>query len=130
MAKRPAAPTSLKASGKRLWKSILSDLAESWELDQRELVFLARAGRCADELAKLEKSIDRDGVTIEGSRGQVAINPCLSEARQLRLVQLRLLSAIEMTDPQSSKRSATPAQARGRKAAEVRWQLEEARNNG
>lgn len=122
----PRTPAGIGRPGQRLWKAILGDLAPEWELDARELHLLERAARCADELAKLEKVLDRDGLTVEGSRGQVVAHPALTEARQLRLVQLRLLAAIEMADPKAAIRSATPAQARGRRAANVRWDLERA----
>lgn len=80
MARRsaPRGPGDLKAAGKALWKSILADLSEGWELDARELHFLARACRCADELAALEKAVDRDGFTVEGSRGQTTVHPALA----------------------------------------------------
>ena len=119
--RHPRPPKALGAPGRALWRSILGDLGESWELDAREFELLGRACRCADELAQLEAAVDRDGATVEGSRGQTVAHPALSEARQLRLVQLRLLGAIEMVDPVEAKRSATPAQAQARKAAEARW---------
>ncbi len=123
MAKRavPKPPAGLKASGRALWRQILSDLAENWELDHRELALLREAAIIADQLADLDAVLKRDGVTITGSRGQTVVHPALSEARQLRLAALRLLGALEMVDPRAAKRSATPAQARARKAAESRW---------
>lgn len=120
-AARPQPPKALGAAGKRLWRSILADLSDGWELDARELHLLRRACRCADELDKLEAVVDREGPTVDGSRGQVTVHPALSEARQLRLVQLRLLAEIELADPKAAGQSATPAQARARKAAESRW---------
>jgi P27 family predicted phage terminase small subunit len=126
-ARRPEPPRSLRGPGKRLWRAILSDLAADWELDRREEHLLLRACRCADELERLEKVLDRDGLTAAGSRGQTVVHPALSEARQIRLTQMRLLGAIELVDPQTAMRSATPAQARARKAAETRWELERAR---
>jgi P27 family predicted phage terminase small subunit len=119
---RKPAPDKLGRAGKALWRSILGDLDPGWELDARELHLLRRACRCADELDRLEKVVDKDGPTVAGSRGQVNVHPAIAEARQLRLVQLRLLSALELVDPQTAIRSATPAQARARKAAEARWQ--------
>jgi phage terminase small subunit len=117
----PHAPEGLGRAGEALWKSILSDLDEGWELDARELHLLERACRIADELSDLEAAVDRDGATVAGSRGQTVVHPALAEARQLRLAQLRLLSAIEMVDPAEKRRAATPAIARARRAAESRW---------
>lgn len=119
MAKRP--PAGLREAGRALWRDVLADLADGWELDARELHMLKRACRCADELERLDAAVDAEGVTVKGSRGQLVVNPGLSEARQLRLAQLRLLSAIEVVDPVTARRAATPAQARGRHAAESRW---------
>ena len=124
---RPRIPAGLGKDGKALWKAVLADLDPEWELDARELHFLSRACRSADELARLQQKIDEDGITTEGSRGQTIVHPALSEARQLRLVQMRLLAAIELTDPKAGIRAATPAQARARNAANVRWSLHEKR---
>ncbi len=122
MPRNPKAPTGLAKQGKALWKSFLSDLEDDWDLDARELYLLERACRCADELALLEKAIDGDGVTVAGSRDQTIVHPALSEARQLRLVQLRLLSSIEMADPSDpGSQTSTPAQAQARRAARSRW---------
>ena len=62
-------------------------------------------------MAELEKSIDRDGITVDGSKGQLRVHPALVEVRQLRLAQLRLLSSIELTDPQASLRASTLARS-------------------
>ena len=123
-AKSPKPPTALGKAGRALWRSILGDLEDGWELDARELHILERACRTQDDLALLEEQVDEIGAVVEGSRGQVVVNPALVEARQLRLVQLRLLSVIEMADPHIARQSATPAQARARHAAEVRWDLD------
>jgi len=118
---RPKPPTDLGKAGKALWRSILADLDADWELDARELRLLGEACRTADELADLQAVLDKDGLTTAGSRGQTVVHPAVGEVRQLRLVLLRCLSAIEMVDPQAAIRSATPAQARARRAAEARW---------
>ena len=94
-------------------------MSPGWELDARELHLLARACRCADELDALEAAVDEAGPVVPGSRGQVVVHPALSEARQLRLVQARLLGAIELADPTAA--GATSSQRRARKAAEARW---------
>ncbi len=105
----------------------MGDLDDGWELDHRELVLLRQAALIGDQLADLDAVLQRDGLTVAGSRGQTIVHPALSESRQLRLAQLRLLGALELVDPQSAKRSATPAQARAHRAAETRWALAGAR---
>lgn len=120
-ARRPQPPAALKASGKRLWRKILADLAQGWELDARELHLLERACRCGDHIDALEKVIRRDGAAIEGSRGQTIAHPALSEARQLMLVQARLLGSLELDDPKRQPSAGTTASQRGSYAAAVRW---------
>ena len=128
MPSKPKPPTSLGKAGRALWRSIQNDLEDGWQLDTRELHSLSQACRTEDDLSRLDAIVDKEGATVEGSRGQVTVHPCLVEARQLRVVQLRLLSAIELADPYVKRQSATPAQARGRHAANVRWDLERKRN--
>jgi len=112
-------PKALGAPGRRLWRSVVRDLAEGWRLDARELHLLERACRIADELCALEQAVDDEGVTVAGSRGQTVAHPALSEARQLRLVQLRLLGALELDDPEQTH--TTVAQRQAAKAAKSRW---------
>lgn len=117
----PEVPEGLGEHGQALWGEILAEVHEAegdWELDRRELHFLERACRVEDELRALEAVIDRDGSTVTGSRGQLVVHPALSEARQLRLVQLRLLSALEIADPAVAS---TPARQQKRRAADARW---------
>ena len=92
-------PASLGKAGRALWRSVQADLDDGWGFDSRELNSLAQACRVADDLARLDEIVDRDGPTISGSRGQITAHPCLIEARQLRGVQQRLLAGIELADP-------------------------------
>jgi hypothetical protein len=112
------APAGLGENGRALWASLVGDVAEGWELDARELHLLERACRVADEIALLEQAVDRDGATVAGSRAQIVVHPALQEARQLRLVELRLLRAIDLGGNEDEE---TPARRRARHAAEARW---------
>jgi hypothetical protein len=122
-------PEDLGEAGAALWTDIVADLEEGWRFDAREVALLAEAGRVADDLAELDAAIDRDGRTVPGSRNQVVCHPGLAESRQLRALLLRLLSSLEMQDPVAAIRSATPEQARKRKAAAARWSRENRRLN-
>jgi hypothetical protein len=117
-------PAGLGAPGKALWKSILSDLSDGWELDAREVHLLGRACRCADEIQRLEVIVDRDGLIVLGSKKQPVAHPGLQECRQLRLVQLRLLAALELEDPAVARAALSPASRRAAKAAGARWSRE------
>ena len=114
-----AVPKSLGKPGGSLWKAILGDLEDGWELDKRELHLLERACRCEDEMRELEAVVDKEGSMGRGSTGQAVVHPAILEGRQLKLTQLRLLSALELEDP--GAQLATPASKRARRAAQSRW---------
>jgi P27 family predicted phage terminase small subunit len=113
-------PASLGRAGSALWRSIVSDVPDDAELDARELVLLEQACRAADHESALQAVVKRDGVTAKGSTGQKVVHPALVEARQQRLVILRLLSAIGLDDDTAAA-ATSPASRRARRAAEARW---------
>lgn len=117
----PRPPAGLGKAGAALWRAIVADVGTGWRLDSRDKQFLLSACVTADRIVALEKAIDRDGVTVKGSRGQIVPHPCISEVRQLELVQLRQLSAVELTNPADAKRPASPASTRAQRAAQSRW---------
>jgi P27 family predicted phage terminase small subunit len=117
--KKPKAPSELGDAGRKLWEDFVGDIDEDWSLDARDLHLLARACRCQDEMVELEGVVDAEGATTKGSRGQVVCHPALGEARQLRLVQHRLLAGIEKDDPNPEKGDPI-ASERGRKAANAK----------
>ena len=114
-------PTGLQSAGKELWKSILADVGPGWRLDARDLHFLDQACRIEDEMRELERIVDKEGLTTNGSRGQVTVHPALAEARQLRQVQQRLLGAVELCSAADGTRSTASAHAS--RAANARWQV-------
>ncbi len=118
-------PVGLGADGEALWSRIVADLDDSWELDERELALLEEAAKTADELAVLGEALDREGMTVTGSRGQVVLHPAVGEIRQMRTLLLRLLGALELADPVEALKSATPEQARKRRAATSKWAREQ-----
>lgn len=114
---RPAPPRTLKAAGGSLWKRLIADLPDGWELTERELRTLEQAGKCADDAAGLEKAISREGYTVEGSQGQLRPHPGLDVLVRLRNLEAQLLARLELEPP----RVATPAEVRASKAARTRW---------
>jgi hypothetical protein len=97
----------------------LSDVPSGFELDHRELHLLARACRCADEIAMLEKSIDKTGPVVTGSRGQPVLNRAMEEVRLARLAEARLLSMLALEERDAGATS--PRSLQARRAAHARW---------
>jgi hypothetical protein len=73
-----------------------------------------------DRLDAIAATIEADGLTIAGSRGQPRPHPLLAEQRQAQLALARLLDALGLTEPVAQPESRATALARH--AAEVRWQ--------
>src|SRR5436190_15089875 len=108
-------PKGLGNPGRTLWRSLAQGLPDGWELDERERALLTLAAHQADDLAKLEAAIKRDGAMTTGSAGQPVLNPALTEARQARLAISRLLGQLALPDEEAEAR--TEAGLRGQKAA-------------
>jgi phage terminase small subunit len=113
------APKGLGPRGRALWKRIVGSLPAGWELDDRELAILSLAARQADDLARLEQAIKRDGAMAVGSTGQPVVHPAIVEARQARLAIGRLLGQLQLPDEDAQPR--TEAGRRGQRAARARW---------
>jgi phage terminase small subunit len=125
--KRPKPPAGLGDAGRALWRRIHGDLAEGWELDERETYLLEQACLIADQVAALDAAVAREGVTVAGSMGQSRVHPAVQESRQLRLAQSRLLKSIELVDPVEVKKRMSPTSRRASEAANVRWGMARAR---
>ena len=119
MADTPKPPTGLGNAGRALWRLIARALLEGWELDEREQAILRLAARQADDLARLETAISKDGVMALGSAGQPVVSPAITEARQSRLAISKLLGAVHLPDADEQPRTA--AGRRGQRAANTRW---------
>lgn len=90
-------------------------------LDEAEL--LTEAQRVLDLLDALHGAVAAEGLTTTGSAGQVVLHPAVAEARQARIVLVRILGALglDVADAEAVAPIPTPAQLRGRKAARTRW---------
>lgn len=93
-------PSGLGDEGRRLWRSIASQVAEDGlELDQRELNLLRSAAREADMLVKIEAALEDQPMTVRGAQGQMVAHPLLSEARRSRTTIASLLKQLSLVDP-------------------------------
>jgi P27 family predicted phage terminase small subunit len=112
----PRAPSDLRARGRAFWR----DVVGTFGLERDELEILAEACRAMDHLDEMREIIASDGVTVPGSRGQLAPHPLLVEQRGTRVTLARLLSQLALPDEDGNS-IPTPLQARGRQAAAKRW---------
>jgi hypothetical protein len=90
--KVPAAPAGTKASGKRLWRSILAE----YDLEQHELALLKEMTRTVDQLDALHAIAERDGMLVMGTGLSPKVHPAVVEARQLRIALARLAAALRL----------------------------------
>ena len=86
----PAAPSGLKADGKRLWDSVVGE----FDLMQAELDLLERACRCLDHIGALDRVVERDGMGDPSD--PTRIHPALVEARMQSQVFGRLIAALRL----------------------------------
>ena len=65
MANAPRTPPGLGTSGKRLWRSVVSE----FELQVHEEILLLEAARCADRLDRLAEEASKGPVTAAELKG-------------------------------------------------------------
>lgn len=87
MSSVPAAPKGSRASGRRLWRSVL----DRFDLDEHELVLLRQAVAVADLCDALQAEVDVSGLVVAGKA-----NPALVELRQQRILLARLIVALRV----------------------------------
>lgn len=114
--RKPAPPADLSARGRKFWRTT----AANYELSDVETELLIECARLLDECESLRNAVKTDGVTVTGSAGQPRVHPALSELRSHRLALGKLLAQLSLPD-EASAVLLSPAQARGRKAAQARW---------
>jgi hypothetical protein len=108
-------PGGLDLAGQQLW----ADIATRYDLAPRERTVLVAACRQADDIARMEADIMRDGTVVIGAAGQQRLNAAVTEARNGRVALARLLGALAL--PDAEEQPETEATRRARHAAAVRW---------
>jgi hypothetical protein len=115
-AKIPRPPAGLGTSGTALWRS----LWKTFGFDERETAILSAACRQADDVARLEVLLERDGPIVAGSKGQPRLTPIVAEIRQGRLALVRMLGELGL--PADVKgRPVTSRSTHASVAANARW---------
>lgn len=99
----PKVPAGTRASGKRLWASVLAD----YELEEHEMAMLREAVRTVDLLDELDKVVQDDGAVISSPQG-VKAHPAAVEARQQRIALARLLAAMRLPAGEEGDEAGSP----------------------
>ncbi len=116
----PRPPAGLDAVGRAVWRRILGDLPDDWELDARELLILEAAARQADLNRALEVALSEDGVRVLGSSGQPRLNAMATELRQGHVALDKLLSSLALPGDEGGG-ALNAQQKRAQAAADARW---------
>jgi hypothetical protein len=116
-AKRLAAPTGLKARGRRFWTAAV----EAYEFTDAERELLVEVCRTLDLTEQLDAVVRTDGLTIEGSRGQTVTHPAIGELRQARGLLSRLLAQLDLPDVDGAASLPSAFTLRARQGASARW---------
>jgi len=124
---RRAAPRSLDAAGKKLWQ----DITAEYELRPDEYRVLEDACKQADLVDFISDAQRKEPLLIEGSQGQMVLNPLVSELRQHRTTLSNLLTKLKLPDLSSGgedtgggdapKPAANDRATKARDAANARW---------
>ena len=116
--RRLHAPEGLNQAGKALWTAMTG----AYELAPHEAELLRHACRVTDLIGAMDAAIAADGLTAEGSMGQVVRNPLLqAQADQRRLLDSLFRSmALPMPDETTGRRRTPAAVA----SAQARWRAQ------
>ena len=112
----PAVPSGLEQGGRTLWSSVV----DRYELRPDELRTLEDACREADLVDGLRDALAESTYMIEGSQGQLVINPLVSEVRQHRMVLRSLMAALKLPE-EGRADGAGERSSQARAAAQARW---------
>lgn len=114
-------PEGLDKKGIELWVGINLQ----YRLNEAEKATLEQAARELDLIGLLERSVKRDGVLVEGSRGQLRINPAIPQIAQHRTVFDRLLQSLALPlDGEAVGRRRNP---QAKQAATLKWKNQQRR---
>jgi P27 family predicted phage terminase small subunit len=97
-------PKGLKAEGLRLWRATIADKAEGWRLEADDLAALEEACRLRDVAARLQRVVDREGMTVVGSQGQPVLHPAARELRLTRALIASTIKRVELAPPAARRK--------------------------
>lgn len=116
-------PVGLGSRGLAFWRAA----ADGFELAIDEHELLLEIARALDLAEALQRELDEHGVMAAGSAGQPVAHPAIASLNATRQVLGRLLAQLSLPGEDDEPTVISPASAQARKAANVRWQMERAR---
>lgn len=102
------APAELGPTGARLWASV----TDAYDLEVFEQALLLQAARCADRLNELAAAAGREP-TVVTVKGDIAVNPAVTEGRAQSLVLARLLASLRLPTGETADGNVVRPQRRG-----------------
>jgi phage terminase small subunit len=85
-------PAGLSRRARAVWRDVLRD----YSLESRHLTVLESALRTLDRLDAARAIVDRDGMIVAGSKGQVRPHPMLAVERDCRISLARLWRELDL----------------------------------
>jgi phage terminase small subunit len=98
-------------------KEFRARISKSLDLESADAVWLGVLDQvCAilDRIDEIRAELAKNGLTISGSKGQVALHPLLAEERQQRLAAARLMERLGLDEQETQS-------DRQRRYANARW---------
>ena len=114
MSEKYAVPEGFGPAGAKLWADIAGG---AYVLRPDELRVLEDACREADLVDELASAARDYPPLVEGSMGQLVLNPLISEMRQHRTTFATLMGKLKLPDDGD----AAPRSTQARSAAQARW---------
>lgn len=103
--------------GQRLWDAIFTEDVEG---DQHDQELVLETCRVLDVIDNLAAAVQRDGVTVAGSRGQPVVNPAVAEMRQQQVVFSRLIGQLNLDEAEMGA-LLTARAAAAKRAGQQKW---------
>lgn len=107
------------SAGAQLRARLDRELGDGLVWDHRELEILDRAAAMANVIAALDAAVQRDGLTVVGSTGQLRLHPAVAELRASRALLVKFLDMLKL--PQDSGVVRSARSERKARNVGVRW---------
>lgn len=113
---KATAPKGLDSVGSKLWR----DVTGKYDLRVDEWTVLEAACRASDRADLMRDELDIRPLMVEGSTGQLVVNPLVAEIRAHEAQVASLLARLKLPDDPAGA-GEVPRSTQARAAAQSRW---------